>query len=141
LSTKSRYGTRMLLEMAALRGQGPVHLWDIARRQGISVKYLEQILIPLKKAGYVKSVRGPKGGHYLALDPEKITVGEIVALLEDGLSLVECGEKPESCSRSGICLTRLLWQEASQALYDKLASFTLADLLRREKCQAEPQGA
>jgi Rrf2 family transcriptional regulator, iron-sulfur cluster assembly transcription factor len=141
LSTKSRYGTRMLLDLAALRGEGPVHLDDIARRQGISVKYLEQILIPLKKAGYVESMRGPKGGHYLARDPEEITVGEIVALLEGGPSLVECSEKPEACDRSSFCLTRRLWQEASQALYDKLASFTLADLLMREKVRPRKKGA
>ncbi len=141
LSTKSRYGTRMLLDMAALRGQGPVHLELIAQRQGVSVKYLEQILIPLKKAGYVESVRGPKGGHYLARDPETVTVGEIVALLEDGLNLVECTEKPEICDRSSICLTRLIWKEAAQALYNKLASFTLADLLKRGNGRVQPQGA
>ncbi len=141
LSTKSRYGTRMLLDMAELRHQGPVHLTQIAQRQGISVKYLEQILIPLKKAGYVGSVRGPKGGHFLARDPEEITVGEIVALLEEGASLTECAEKPEVCGRSQICLTRLIWKEAADALYNKLASFTLADLLKRGRRQVQEQGA
>ncbi len=141
LSTKSRYGTRMLLDLAEHREQGPVHLGEIAQRQGISVKYLEQILIPLKKAGYVESVRGPKGGHYLARDPGKITVGEIVALLEDGISLTECSDKPESCDRSTICLTRLLWKEAAEALYNKLATITLTDLLRRERGQVQQRGA
>ena len=87
LSTRSRYGTRMLLDMAQHYNQGPVQVGDIAKRQGISVKYLEQIIIPLKRAGYVKSARGPKGGHALARRPEEITVGEIVALLEKGCLL------------------------------------------------------
>ena len=87
LSTKSRYGTRLMLELAEHFHDGPVNLSTVARHQGISVKYLEQIIIPLKRANYVKSVRGPKGGHSLAKPPEAITIGEIVALLEDGASL------------------------------------------------------
>ena len=98
LSTKSRYGTRLLLDMAQHYNQGPVHLGDIAKRQNISVKYLEQIIIPLKKANYMQSVRGPKGGHTLTRPPEEITVGEIVALLEEGASLAECTERRRRCA-------------------------------------------
>ena len=87
LSTRSRYGTRMMLDLAQRYDDGPVQIGDIAKRQDISVKYLEQLIIPLKKAKYVTSVRGPKGGHMLAKSPEKITVGEIVELLEGGTSL------------------------------------------------------
>ncbi len=130
LSTRSRYGTRLLLDMAQHYNQGPVQLGDIARRQEISVKYLEQIIIPLKKAHYVESVRGPKGGHALTRPPEQITVGEIVALLEDGVSLVECTEHSEVCERSPSCPTRLVWKEAARAMFDKLYTVTLADLLR-----------
>src|SRR5512143_1757105 len=115
LSTRSRYGTRLMLDMAQHYDQGPVQLGTIAQRQGISVKYLEQIIIPLKKAHYVESVRGPKGGHVLARPPEEITVGEIVALLEDGAGLVECVEHAELCGRSQSCPTRLIWQEAAKA--------------------------
>ena len=75
-----------MLDMAEHYHDGPIHLVTIAKRQGISVKYLEQIIIPLKKADYIQSVRGPKGGHALARPPEEITVGEIVALLEEGAS-------------------------------------------------------
>jgi Rrf2 family protein len=117
--------------MAQHYNQGPVQLGDIAKRQNISVKYLEQIIIPLKKAQYVKSVRGPKGGHILAKPPEEITVGEIVALLEEGVSLVECSHNDTVCERSQICPTRHLWQEAAQAMFAKLESVTLADLLNR----------
>ena len=130
LSTRSRYGTRMLLDMAKHYNQGPVQLGDIAKRQNISVKYLEQIIIPLKKAQYVKSVRGPKGGHMLAKPPEQITVGEIVALLENGAGLVECVAHAELCERSESCPTRLIWREAAKAMFDKLKAITLADLLK-----------
>jgi Rrf2 family protein len=136
LSTRSRYGTRLMLDMAQHYNQGPVQLGDIAKRQNISVKYLEQIIIPLKKAHYVKSVRGPKGGHGLTRPPEEITVGEIVALLEEGDSLTECTEHAEVCERSPICPTRLIWQEAAKAMFDKLNTITLADLLQQGQALA-----
>ncbi len=129
LSAKSRYGTRLMLDMAQHYKEGPIHLAQVATRQGISVKYLEQIIIPLKKADYIRSVRGPKGGHALALAPEEITVGEIVALLEEGTSLAECAHNDKVCERSQSCLTRGLWKEAGQALFDKLYSITLADVM------------
>ncbi len=131
LSTKSRYGTRLMLDLAERYPDGPVHLAAVAQHQGISVKYLEQIIIPLKKANYVKSVRGPKGGHILAKPPAEITIGEIVALLEDGASLAECSINPMVCERASVCPTRYIWQEAAQAMFDKLESITLADLLNR----------
>jgi Rrf2 family protein len=133
-STKSRYGTRLMLDMAQHYQDGPIHLANVAQRQGISVKYLEQIIIPLKKANYIQSVRGPKGGHVLARPPEKITVGEIVALLEEGASLAACSDNPTVCARSPICPTRYIWLEAAQAMFDKLHSITLADVLK----MAEP---
>ena len=136
LSTRSRYGTRMLLDMAQHYNQGPVQLGDIAKRQNISVKYLEQIIIPLKKAHYVESVRGPKGGHSLARPPEAITVGEIVALLEEGVSMVECTENAGVCERAPTCPTRLIWQVAAKAMFDKLNTFTLADLLHQGQAPA-----
>jgi Rrf2 family protein len=133
LSTRSRYGTRLLLDMAQHYNQGPVQLGDIARRQEISVKYLEQIIIPLKKAHLIESVRGPKGGHVLAKPPQEITVAEIVALLEDGTSLVECTERAEVCGRASTCPTRLIWKEASQAMFNTLKSITLADLVEKAR--------
>ena len=133
LSTRSRYGTRLMLDMAEHYDQGPVQLGTIAQRQGISVKYLEQIIIPLKKAHYVESVRGPKGGHVLARPPGEINVGEIVALLEEGADLVDCAEHPEVCERAETCVTRYIWREAAQAMFDKLRDITLADLLEIER--------
>ncbi|MDD2902551.1 MAG: Rrf2 family transcriptional regulator [Syntrophales bacterium] len=133
LSTRSRYGTRLMLDMAEHYNDGPIRLVTIARRQDISVKYLEQIIIPLKKAQYIKSVRGPKGGHALTKPPEEITVGEIVAVLEDGISLVECSHNGDFCQRSSFCPTRHIWLEASRAMFERLDSITLADLLAKTK--------
>lgn len=133
LSTRSRYGTRLMLELAQHYTEGPIRLGEIAKRQDVSVKYLEQIIIPLKRAHYIKSVRGPKGGHILTKPPEEITVGEIVVLLEDGTSLVECIEDTTLCERADICPTRLLWKEVSEAMLNKLQTVTLADLVQKAK--------
>ena len=141
LSTRSRYGTRLMLELAEHYQEGPLHLSAIALQQGISVKYLEQIIIPLKKAMYIQSVRGPKGGHILAKPPTEITVGEIVALLEDGASLTECSDNPKVCDRSPNCATRQLWQAAAQAMFDKLNSITLADVLNMTEPRPSEPGA
>ena len=131
LSTRSRYGTRLLLDMAQHYNQGPIQLGDIAKRQDISVKYLEQIIIPLKKAHFIETVRGPKGGHILARPPEEISVAEIVGLLDGGIGLVECTERAEVCGRASTCPTRLIWKKASQAMFDTLKSVTLADMVEK----------
>jgi Rrf2 family iron-sulfur cluster assembly transcriptional regulator len=123
----------MMLDMAQHCHKGPVQIGDIAKRQDISVKYLEQLIIPLKKANYIKSVRGPKGGHMLARSPEKITVREIVMLLEGGINLSDCIETPDVCNRSGSCLTRGLWEAATKAMYEKLNSVTLSEMIKRGK--------
>jgi Rrf2 family protein len=133
LSTRSRYGTRLMLDMAQHYREGPLQLGDIAKRQDVSVKYLEQIIIPLKKAHYIESVRGRKGGHILAKPPEEITVGEIVALLENGARLVDCAQDATLCERADTCPTRLLWKEAHEAMFDRLEAVTLADLVERAR--------
>ena len=139
LSTRSRYGTRMMLDLAQHHDEGPVRIGEIARRQDMPVKYLEQLIIPLKKGNFIKSVRGPKGGHMLARPPEEITVGQIVKMLENGIDLSGCIENPGECERSGRCLTRGIWEDASKAMYDKLNSITLSNMLDMEerlKCTA-----
>lgn len=130
LSTRSRYGTRMMVDLAQHYDQGPVQIRDIARRQAISVKYLEQLIIPLKKAGFIASVRGPKGGHLLSEPPETITAGDIVRVLENEIGLVQCIENPKACERIETCPTRNLWEMATRALYDQLNSVTLAELVQ-----------
>jgi Rrf2 family protein len=129
-----------MLDMAQHYHDGPIHLANVAKRQGISVKYLEQIIIPLKKANYIQSVRGPKGGHTLARPPEEITVGEIVALLEDGTSFVECSDNNGFCERSSTCLTRNLWKEAAKAMFDRLHAITLAGVMIGAKFSLPEQG-
>lgn len=129
LSTRSRYGTRMMQHLAQHYDQGPIQIGDIAKGQDISVKYLEQLIIPLKKFNFIKSVRGPKGGHMLARPPEDITVGEIVKVLEGGIDLAGCIENPEECNRSSNCLTRGVWEEATKAMFDKLNSVTLSNIV------------
>ena len=133
LSTRSRYGTRMMLDLAQHYDEGPVAIGEISKRQDISVKYLEQIIIPLRKANFIRSVRGPKGGHMLARRPEDITIGELVKVLEGGIDLSECIEHPEECNRSVNCPTRGIWEEATKAMKDKLNSITLSTMVEPEK--------
>ncbi len=135
LSTRSRYGTRMMLDLAEHYGGAPVQIGDIAKRQDISVKYLEQLIIPLKRADYVASVRGPKGGHMLAKPPEEITVGEIVELLEGGIKLTDCVADPDVCDRSGSCPTRGIWEVATKAMYGELNSITLSEMIKKQKAE------
>lgn len=135
LSTRSRYGTRMMFDLAEHYDDGPIQIGEIAARQGISVKYLEQLIIPLKKANYVKSVRGRKGGHMLAKPPKEITVGEIVELLEGGINLSECIENPDICDRSATCLTRGIWETATGAMSRELNAITLSDMIKSGRHQ------
>ena len=129
LSTRSRYGTRLILDLARNYKQHPVRLAGIAQRQNISIKYLEQIIRPLQEAGYVTSIRGPKGGHLLAKDPKDISVGEIVALLEGSDELTQCAGDPNQCLRASTCATRFVWREAARAMYDRLNELTFSNLL------------
>jgi Rrf2 family transcriptional regulator, iron-sulfur cluster assembly transcription factor len=129
LSTRSRYGARILVDLARNSDQGPVQIGEISKRQEISVKYLEQLIRPLKKAKLVSSVRGPKGGHLLREKPENITLGQIVRLFEGQTDLVECVSFPEKCAMSDDCQVRLAWRDATRVLYEKLDSTTIANLL------------
>jgi Rrf2 family transcriptional regulator, iron-sulfur cluster assembly transcription factor len=133
LSTRSRYGTRLILDMAQHQGERPIQLGEVARRQKISLKYLEQIIRPLKQAHYIKSFRGSKGGHMLNKPADQITVGEIVALLEGSPFLTPCSKDPKTCSQADKCPTRHIWVEASRALFSRLNQITFSDLLASGK--------
>jgi len=132
LSTKSRYGTRILLELARHRNKGPLSNGMISKIQNIPVKYLEQLIRTLKQADLVTSIRGPKGGHIITKAPEMITLGEIVRIFETQTDLVACISTPENCEMSDDCKVRLAWEEATQALFEKLDDISIADLLDRE---------
>lgn len=139
LTTKGRYGLRAMLEMALSMNEGPVVLRTIAERQGISERYLEQLLIPLKKAGLVKSIRGSQGGYVLKRDPGNITVGDIIRVLEGPIAPVECVNEtdPEACNRADYCVTRKIWSEVRDSIIKVLDSHTLEDLVKESR---EPVG-
>jgi len=136
LTTKTRYGARLLLDLAQRQDKGAVQMSEISIRQNISVKYLEQIIRPLKKAKFVKSIRGPKGGHMLAKKPDEITLGDIIRLFEGRSELVDCIDDPKKCTNSDDWLVRLGWQKATKALYRELDSITIANLLENKKTKS-----
>ena len=129
LSTRSRYGTRILLELARQSDENPVQVGVISQQQEIPVKYLEQLIRTLKKAGFITSVRGAKGGYNLSRKPETISLGAIVRLFEEQHELVKCISSPEVCEMVDDCRVRWAWKEATEALYERLDAITIADLL------------
>jgi Rrf2 family protein len=131
ISTRARYGLRLMVDLAVKHGKGPILLKDVSRSQEISEKYLSQIIIPLKTAGLVKSFRGAHGGYTLQRDPTKINLLQVVSALEGDLSLVECVASPAACSRTDICVTQEVWHQVSRAMIDTLERITLADLATR----------
>jgi Rrf2 family cysteine metabolism transcriptional repressor len=133
LSTRTRYGTRALLELTLRGGKGPVFLKDIAGQQNISLAYLEHLVTPLIAGGIIRSVKGPKGGISLARKPEDIKLSEITRLLEGSLAPVECIEHPDICERADSCVTREIWGEMKAAMDGVLESVTLQDLAERQK--------
>lgn len=137
LSTKGRYATRILLCICRLQQGGqPVPKKRIAEQEGISTDYIEQIIVPLKNAGLVNSVRGLRGGFRLAKDPADITVYDILAASEGSIKLVGC--LAEGCSRSDACVVQSVWQGASEVLQEYFSGITLKDLYERyEKNAAE----
>ncbi|MGD9612796.1 MAG: Rrf2 family transcriptional regulator [Kiritimatiellia bacterium] len=131
ISTKGRYGLRTLMDIATHQADGPVNLHDIAERQGISSKYLWQIVNLLKTAGLVRGMRGPKGGYVLLRTPESITLLDVIQILEGPVSLVECVDDPTYCTRTNNCVAHTVWTEVSQAVREALARVNLAEILRR----------
>ena len=131
ISTKGRYALRLMLDIAMQNDAGPVPLHDIADRQGVSFKYLEQIVPPLSKAGYLKSVRGANGGYLLAKDPAEITTGDILRAGEGNLAPVACLASDEiECPRAELCVTLPFWKGLDDAITAYIDSVTLADLVQ-----------
>jgi Rrf2 family protein len=133
LSTRARYGTRALLDIALNGKDRPVLLRDIARRQQISIMYLEHLITPLITTGIIRSIRGARGGVWLARPPHQIKLSEIVLLLEGSLAPVECVDDPNYCPRSASCVTREVWSEMKEAMNSILEATTLQDLVERQK--------
>lgn len=130
ISTKGRYALRLMLDLAINNTGEPVRIKDIAERQEISDKYLEQIISVLNKAGYVKSLRGPQGGYRLSKDPKEYTVGMILRLTEGSLAPVACLEdEVNECPRQDECATLNLWEKLYDAIKGVVDQYTLADLV------------
>lgn len=138
ISTKGRYALRLMLDLALNNNGVPVRIKDIAARQDISDKYLEQIISGLNKAGYVKSIRGPQGGYQLAKDPARYTVGMILRLTEGSLAPVACLEdEVNDCSRQDCCATLELWKQLDTAIRGVVDHVTLADLVEWQSSLAD----
>jgi Rrf2 family cysteine metabolism transcriptional repressor len=133
LSTKCRYGLRAVVDIACRYGTSPAKRKDIARKQGLSSSYLENILLILRNHKIVETTRGVNGGYVLCRTPSNITVYEIINALEGPLSLTECVEKPMSCNRTSSCATRYVWCELAGAMQSVLLKITLQDLIDHEK--------
>ncbi|MDD6797275.1 MAG: Rrf2 family transcriptional regulator [Clostridia bacterium] len=130
ISTRGRYALRMMLDLAVNYNGEPIRLKDISKRQGISDKYLEQIISILNKAGFVKSIRGPQGGYRLTKEPKDYTVGMILRLTEGSLAPVSClDDEVNECERQNECATLLLWQKLNDAIKGVVDGITLADLV------------
>ena len=140
-STRGRYGTRALLELALRQGEGPVLLRDIAQRQQISLPYLEHLITPLIAAGMVRSTRGARGGVLLARPSEEIRLSEVIQLLEGSIAPSECVNNPEVCIRSEFCATQDVWGELKKAMNGILESTTLQDLAERQRGKGRPEEA
>ena len=130
LSTKGRYGLKMMYEFALNYGKGPMSLKEVAQKQRLSETYLEQLIAHLRKAGLVTSVRGAQGGYELSRKPEEITVGEIIRELEGPLAPSECvlDDEPE-CSNADYCVTRLIWEKIMDSINNVIDSITLNDMI------------
>jgi Rrf2 family protein len=137
LSTKGRYGLRLMIDLAAHYGEGPVLLREIAKREEISEKYLSNLVNPLKSRGLVEATRGVHGGYVLGKPPAAITMKEIVEVLEGSLCLVDCVEKPAACNRVSFCIARDLWSEVAQGISQVLGKYTLAEMVVRQEAKRE----
>jgi Rrf2 family cysteine metabolism transcriptional repressor len=136
ISTKGRYGTRALLDLALHHDDEPVALKDIAKRQQFSLSYLEHLVAPLITGGLIRSIKGSKGGISLNKKPEEIKLSEILQLLEGSIAPVECVDRPAICQRSKFCATRDVWDEVKQAMNSVLETTTLQMLVDRQNKKA-----
>ena len=133
LSTRTRYGLRIIIQIARNGNHKPVLARQLSEEQGITPAYVDQILIPLRGSGLVISFRGRHGGYKLGEDPDNVTALDVVETLEGPLSLVECVEDCQACDRVGTCVTHDVWKSLVKVLRDKLGGYTIADLATRQE--------
>jgi len=137
MSTKGRYGLRVMMELAARQGRGPVSAEVIAHNQALSSQYIHLLTNGLRTAGLIRAVRGPSGGYVLARDPSTITALEVITALEGDLAPTRCVEDSTVCERSGQCVAREVWSEVASAVHGVLSRITLADLAARQRTRTE----
>jgi len=132
LSTRGHYGLKAMFDLANNYGSGPISLKTVAERQNLSDHYLEQLIAMLRKAGLVKSMRGAKGGYFLAREPSEIRVGDVIRALEGPIAPVHCVSEtdPGNCNEADYCITRTVWARVRDGIARVLDSITLADLCR-----------
>lgn len=133
VSTKGDYGVRALVELAHRYGQGPVQSAEIAARQEIPEPYLDQLLTTLRRAGFIRSVRGPQGGHALIREPGEVKLTEVMVALEGSLAPMACVDDPDACTRTGGCVQREVWTRVRDATKEILDSVSIADLAEKER--------
>ena len=131
LNTRVRYGLRAILRIAEGHGGPPVSISTIAQEQGISSKYLEQVIGPLRRSGLVLSQKGVKGGYVLSADPGSISLWDVIRALDTHPRLIDCVENPASCSRTDACLAHEVWKRLDLKLQEFWRGLTLADLLQK----------
>lgn len=136
LSTRARYGTRILVDLA-LHNDGRLPLGDVTRRQQVSRSYLNHLIAPLVDAGIIGSSRGSGGGIWLARDPDRIRLSEVIKLLEGDRRLVECIDRPEICNRAEGCVTRETWRRVELAFFGILNSISIQDIIDQDKASRQ----
>jgi Rrf2 family protein len=133
VSTKGDYGVRALVELAHHYGEGPVQSAEIAARQEVPEPYLDQLLTTLRRAGFIRSVRGPQGGHALIRSPGEVRLSEVMIALEGSLAPIACVDDPDACTRTGGCVQREVWVRVRDATVQILESVTIGDLAEKER--------
>jgi len=129
VSAKARYALRLITDMAAYSSNGKVKIKDVSERQGISVKYLEQVVTALARAGYVKGERGPQGGYVLNIDPSKVTAGDIIRLIDGPSCPAPCMHSDGTvCPHSSNCPTEEIWRRIGDAADEIMDAYTVEDL-------------
>ena len=141
LSTKGRYGSRAMLELALHYGFGPITIKDVAQRQEISERYLENIMTTLVSEGLVISSRGKGGGFMLSKPPEEIRLFDIIRVVEGSLAPVDCVDDPSNCNRSPLCVTCDIWGKLKDAMTDVLNGITLKDMVEMYRDKSSKQEA
>jgi len=140
VSTKGDYGIRALIELAHRYGEvRPTQSSEIAARQKVPESYLEQLLTTLRRAGFIRSVRGPQGGHALVRDPRELRVSEVIEALEGPIMPSDCLDDGGACAKSGGCAQSDMWAAVREAILGVLETTTIADLAARDRA-AQPAG-